>query len=131
MIVYFSSISENTKRFVEKLELPAQRIPLRKFDDNPLIVNSPFVLVVPTYGGGHESSTVPKQVVKFLNIEQNRSNLVGVIGMGNTNFGEHFCRAADIISFKTGAPVIQKVEIFGTPDDVKKAKEAICQITTS
>ena len=131
MIVYFSSISENTKRFVEKLELPAQRIPLRKFDDNPLIVDKPFVLVVPTYGGGHENKTVPKQVVKFLNIEQNRNNLVGVIGMGNTNFGEHFCRAADIISFKTGAPIIQKVEIFGTPDDVKKAKEAICQITTS
>ena len=28
-IVYFSSASENTRRFVDKLDIPARRIPLR------------------------------------------------------------------------------------------------------
>ena len=47
----------------------------------------------------------------------------GVVGFGNTNFGEHFCKAADLISQKTGVPVIARVEIFGTDDDVNKVKE--------
>ena len=36
-LVYFSSVSGNTKRFVEKLEMPARRIPLYPKDE-PLIV---------------------------------------------------------------------------------------------
>ena len=31
-LVYFSSASDNTHRFVQKLGLPAQRIPLRPTD---------------------------------------------------------------------------------------------------
>ena len=49
----------------------------------------------------------------------------GVVGFGNTNFGEHFCKAADLISAKTGVPVIAKIEIFGTEDDVKTVKERL------
>jgi len=30
LVVYFSSVSENTRRFVEKLDLPSVRIPLYK-----------------------------------------------------------------------------------------------------
>ena len=45
--------------------------------------------------------------------------------MGNTNFGNHFCKAADMISAKTGVPVIAKVEIFGTEEDVNKVKERL------
>ena len=125
MIVYFSSVSENTKRFVEKLEIPAERIPLRWDSASPMIVDYDFVLVVPTYGAGNDSSTVPKQVVKFLNIEQNRSHLKGVIGMGNTNFGQHFCKAADIVANKTGVPVLHKGEILGTEEDIRIAKDQI------
>lgn len=125
MIVYFSSVSENTKRFVEKLQIPAERIPLRWDSASPMVVDSDFVLVVPTYGAGNDNSTVPKQVVKFLNIEANRNRLVGVIGMGNTNFGQHFCKAAEIIAAKTGAPLLHKVEILGTPEDVEIVKDKI------
>lgn len=125
MIVYFSSVSENTKRFVEKLEIPAERIPLRWDSASPLVVDYDYILITPTYGAGNDNSTVPKQVVKFLNIEQNRQHLKGIIGMGNTNFGQHFCKAADIISEKTGAPVLHKGEILGTPEDVTIAKEQI------
>jgi len=48
-----------------------------------------------------------------------------VVGFGNRNFGEHFCKAADLISAKTGVPVIAKVEIFGTEDDVNIIKERL------
>ena len=51
LVVYFSSVTDNTHRFVQKLDLPNVRIPLR-LKDEPLIVNEPYVLVCPTYGGG-------------------------------------------------------------------------------
>ena len=43
LVVYFSSATENTKRFVEKLGLPSQRIPLRRSDPE-LTVDEPYVL---------------------------------------------------------------------------------------
>src|SRR5699024_8397252 len=46
-LVYFSSVSGNTHRFVEKLGLPARRIPLLRTDE-PLRVTEPYVLVAPT-----------------------------------------------------------------------------------
>ena len=125
MIVYFSGVSENTKRFVEKLEIPAERIPLRWDSASPLIIEHDYILVVPTYGAGNDNSTVPKQVVKFLNIPENRSRLKGIVGMGNTNFGNHFCKAAEIIAAKTRVPILHKVEILGTIDDIKLVKEQI------
>ena len=49
-LVYFSSQSENTHRFITRLGLPARRIPLDK--QQRLRVDEPFILVVPSYGGG-------------------------------------------------------------------------------
>ena len=121
-IVYFSNYSGNTKRFVEKLGIDATRIPINWDPASPVYVTDKYVLMVPTYGGGNEDSAIPRQVRKFLNIPNNRALLRGVVGFGNTNFGEHFCKAAEIISQKTGVPVIAKVEIFGTEDDVNKVK---------
>jgi protein involved in ribonucleotide reduction len=122
-IVYFSNYSGNTKRFVEKLNGSSTRIPIDTNDSGDLLVSSEYVLFVPTYGGGSEKSAIPRQVRRFLNNEQNRNLLRGVVGFGNINFGEHFCKAADIISRKTGVPVIARVEIFGTQDDVSKVQE--------
>jgi protein involved in ribonucleotide reduction len=124
-IVYFSNYSGNTKRFVEKLnDDSAIRIPI-DWDSGSITVDQPYVLLVPTYGGGEGRAAVPRQVRLFLNIKENRNLLRGVIGFGNTNFGEHFCKAADLISAKTGVPVIARVEIFGTDDDVNKVKERL------
>jgi protein involved in ribonucleotide reduction len=122
-IVYFSNYSGNTKRFVEKLNFSNTRIPINADESGDFVVNKEYVLFVPTYGGGSEKSAIPRQVRKFLNVEQNRDLLRGVVGFGNTNFGKHFCKAADIISRKTGVPIISRVEIFGTPEDVDKIKE--------
>jgi protein involved in ribonucleotide reduction len=124
-IVYFSNYSGNTKKFVERLnENDAIRIPIDR-SDRGITVDRPYVLLVPTYGGGEGRAAIPRQVRAFLNVRENRALLRGVIGFGNTNFGEHFCRAADLISAKTGVPVIAKVEIFGTQDDVNKVKERL------
>lgn len=124
-IVYFSNYSGNTKRFVERLTDAGIRIPIRPSDAGELLVDSEYVLVVPTYGGGAESPAIPKSVKIFLNNLRNRDLLRGVIGTGNTNFGEHYCKAADMISEKTGVPIIGRVEIFGTDDDVQKIKERL------
>ena len=124
-LVYFSHKSENTKRFVEKLDKDAKRIPLDWDDNNPYIHSTEYVLVVPTYGSGNDRHTIPKQVRKFLNIPENRNSLRGVIGTGNTNFGDHFCKAADMIAAKTGVPILGRVEILGTPEDIQKITERL------
>jgi protein involved in ribonucleotide reduction len=124
-IVYFSNYSGNTKRFVEKLdEHNAIRIPI-DWDGSSITLDQPYILCVPTYGGGEGRAAIPRQVRSFLNIKENRNLLRGVVGFGNTNFGEHFCKAADLISAKTGVPVIAKVEIFGTQEDIDKVKERL------
>ena len=123
-LVYFSSVSGNTKRFVEKLGMPARRIPLYAKEE-PLVVDEDFVLMVPTYGGGNGRGAVPKQVIKFLNDERNRRHIRGVISAGNTNFGEAYCLAGDIISAKCQVPHMYKFELFGTPRDVTRVHDGL------
>lgn len=130
-IIYFSNISGNTKRFVEKLPFPAKRIPLHWDVDEPFVASREYVLFVPTYGGGNDKSTVPKQVVKFLNVELNRDLIRGVVGMGNTNFGDHYCKAAEIVSAKTGVPLLDRVEIFGTSEDVERVTRRLEKLWTT
>lgn len=128
LLVYFSSVSGNTARFIEKLGKRAVRIPLLPTDP-PLEVDEPFVLVTPTYGGGAgrgvEKGAVPKQVIRFLNEERNRRNIRGVISAGNTNFGEAFCLAGDIVARKCAVPHLYRLEVFGTPDDVERVNEGL------
>lgn len=129
-LVYFSSVSENTHRFVQKLQLPAIRIPLH----GRIEVDRPYVLVLPTYGGGHgtpniiEDSAggyVPKQVIKFLNNEHNRGLLRGVIAAGNTNFGAEFCFAGNVVSRKCGVPYLYRFELMGTDEDVQAVRAGL------
>lgn len=124
-LVYFSNYSENTKRFVEKVTNNGIRIPVRPSDARDFCVDREYILVVPTYGGGAEGPAIPKPVRLFLNNPANRDLLRGVIGTGNTNFGEHYCKAADMISAKTGVPIVARVEITGTPEDVELVKKRL------
>ena len=59
LIVYFSSSSENTHRFVQRLGLPAVRIPLNERER--IQVDEPYILIVPSYGGGGTAGAVPRQ----------------------------------------------------------------------
>ena len=126
-LVYFSSVSENTHRFVQKLGLDATRIPLR----GRIQVHEPYVLVLPTYGGGRATPDinaggyVPRQVIAFLNDQHNRSLLRGVIAAGNTNFGAEFCYAGDVVSRKCGVPYLYRFELMGTEHDVAAVRAGL------
>lgn len=115
-IVYFSSRSENTHRFVEKLGLPSRRIPTGSGE--ALNAASPYILILPTYCGEGGRGAVPKQVIRFLNDADNRSNIRGVIAAGNSNFGATFGIAGDIISQKCRVPYLYRFELLGTQEDV-------------
>ncbi len=123
-LVYFSSVSENTHRFVQKLGVPATRIPLR----GCIEVDEPYVLVLPTYGGGRanpdisDGGYVPKQVIAFLNDEHNRSLIRGVVAGGNNDFGAEFGYAGNVVSGKCAVPYLYRFELMGTPDDVEAVR---------
>ncbi|APT91997.1 ribonucleotide reductase [Corynebacterium phocae] len=123
LVVYFSSVTENTRRFVDKLGLPSARIPLQKSSPE-LVVDEPYVLVCPTYGGGasisHQNSKpVPPQVVRFLNNQHNRSLIRAVVAGGNSNFGSDFGKAGDVISAKLKVPYVYRYELMGNEEDVE------------
>jgi protein involved in ribonucleotide reduction len=125
-IVYFSSATNTTHRFVEKLGMSAHRIPLRPADPF-LRVDEEYVLVVPTYGGGNGRGAVPKQVIRFLNDEHNRSFIRGVIAAGNLNFGAAYCLAGEIIAAKCQVPYLYRFELLGTTEDVTRVREGLGQ----
>lgn len=123
LIVYFSSRSENTHRFVERLGMRKSRIPMD--GSGGLQVHKPFVLVTPTYGGGGSKGAVPKPVIRFLNDESNRAFIRGVIAAGNSNFGEAFCIAGNIISAKCRVPYLYRFELLGTDEDIGNVKNGM------
>lgn len=123
-LIYFSSVSGNTHRFVQKLGMDAQRIPIHA-NEEPLLATEPFVLILPTYGGGPDTKAVPKQVIRFLNVEHNRNFIRGVIAAGNTNFGEAYGLAGDIVAKKCHVPCLYRFELFGTPEDVARVTEGL------
>ena len=128
-LIYFSSVSDNTHRFVAKLGARSARLPLLTKDPT-LQALRPYVLVLPTYGGISGRGAVPRQVIKFLNNEENRSLLRGVIGAGNTNFGETYCLAADIVAAKCEVPVLYRFELMGTSDDVDRVQQGLEEFWT-
>ena len=129
LVVYFSSATENTRRFVDKLQLPNVRIPLRA-NEPELVVDEPYVLVCPTYGGGvsisgKQGKPVPIQVVKFLNNPHNRSLIRAVVAGGNSNFGSDFGKAGDVIAAKCHVPYVYRFELMGNDEDVATLRNGL------
>ena len=128
-VVYFSSASRNTARFIANCHLDEEgidvfRIPLRP-KDPPLNIRQPYILIVPTYGGGSAKKAVMPQIKRFLNDPANRAGIRGVIASGNTNFGEAFCMAGDIISRKCNVPFLYYFELMGTKEDQEKVRRGV------
>ncbi|AKV55895.1 ribonucleotide reductase stimulatory protein NrdI [Bifidobacterium actinocoloniiforme DSM 22766] len=128
-LVYFSSQSQNTARFVANCKLQDEgvdvfRIPIKPHDP-PLNVREPYILMLPTYGGGSARKAVLPQIKRFLNDPANRAGIRGVIASGNTNFGEAFCMAGDIVSRKCKVPFLYYFELMGTKDDERKVRQGV------
>ena len=112
-----------------KLGVGAARLPIFTREDT-LLAQEPFVFVLPTYGGEKGRGAVPKQVIKFLNVEENRKLIRGVIGAGNTNFGESYCLAGDIVAEKCNVPHLYRFELMGTSVDVDRVREGLEEFWT-
>ena len=112
-LVYFSSASENTARFVAGCRLQDEginvyRIPLRAADP-ALNVREPYVIMVPTYGGGVVKKAVPIQVKRFLNDPANREWIRGV---------------------KCKVPYLYRYELMGTPEDTAAVRNGLVRFFT-
>ena len=123
-LVYFSSGSGNTARFMAQLGLPALRIPVRQEEPMPQ-PQKPFVLILPTYADGEGRGAVHKQVIRFLNDPAKRGLLRGVIGGGNRNFGSTYGLAANVVSKKCEVPILYKFELAGTETDIARVRAGL------
>lgn len=123
-LVYFSSGSGNTARFVARLGIAALRIPTSARRPMP-VPKSAYVLICPTYADGTGRGAVPKQVIRFLNDSARRSLIRGVIGGGNRNFGATFGLAADVIARKCAVPLLTKFELSGTDIDLARIRDGL------
>lgn len=123
-LVYFSSRSGNTAKFVTRLGLDALRIPIGAADPMPA-PDQPYVLITPTFADGEGRGAVPKQVIQFLNDPARRALIRGVISGGNRNFGAFFASSGDVISRKCGIPLLCRFELAGTETDIARVRAGL------
>lgn len=123
-LFYYSSQSGNTVRFIDKLGLPAERVPIGLDADQPT-PRQPYVLICPTYADGAGRGAVPKQVIRFLNDPARRALLRGVIATGNRNFGAAYALSGEVISRKCDVPVLYRFELAGIETDFIRVRAGL------
>lgn len=123
-LVFYSSKSGNTLRFVEQLGVDALRIPTEPGFPMPDI-RQPYILISPTYADGNGNGAVAPQVIRFLNDPDRRALLRGVISTGNRNFGLHYAAAGDVISRKCNVPLLARFELAGTEEDLARIRTGL------
>ena len=103
-MIIFASRTGNVRSIVQKLGLPAKDLAeVEKMDE-------PYLLFTYTDGLG----SVPPIVDQFMTA--NSDLCKGIIVSGNRNFGHAFFgRAGDLLAAQYGIPLIEKVEMRGTP----------------
>lgn len=120
LLAYYSSTSENTHSFVNKLwGLSYKQLYRITKESYKQLIKEPYILIVPTYADGYGVGALHKYVIKFLNIEANRKLLRGVIGSGNRNFGSMYALGGKIVSAKCKVPLLYTFELRGTEDDIE------------
>ena len=125
-LVWYSSASGNTARFVARLGLPALRIPISPGDGMP-VPDGPYVLICPTYADGQGRGAVAKPVIRFLNDPARRALIRGVIAGGNRNFGALFACAGEVIAAKCNVPVLYRFELAGTDTDIARVQTGLAR----
>ena len=120
LLAYYSSTSENTHSFVNKVtDLSYKQLYRITKESYKQLIKEPYILIVPTYADGYGVGALHKYVIKFLNIEANRNLLRGVIGSGNRNFGSMYALGGKIVSAKCKVPLLYTFELRGTEDDIE------------
>ena len=114
MQLFYYSRTNNTKRFVEKLNSD-----IDSFSITQAHPQGNFILITPTYNFGQ----IPEEVVEFL--EQYGNNLVGVISCGNKNWGAAYGQAGNKISERYDVPLLHKLELSGNKKDKEIVDKAI------
>ena len=126
-IYYASSASGMVKQFAQRLGRPAHDLGDREVRRS--VPDGPWVLVTPSYKTGNpENDTIPEPVRRFLRNPATRRRLVGVMGSGNRNFGEHYQAAARTIARVSGRPVLFEFELPGTQWDVEDARAILDEL---
>lgn len=126
-IFFYSSTYGMTAALADKLPFVSERVKgsYRKKRSVPMIANKEFVMIAPTYRTEADKNYVPRCLKEFLMTEDNHKNLVGVVGIGNINFGSDYNKAADEIAERFGVPILGKVELSGTREDVEQLTVSI------
>ncbi len=123
-LVFFSSRSGNTAKFVAGLGMDALRIPISPDEPMPA-PDQPYVLISPTYADGEGKGTVHHQIIRFLNDPARRALIRGVIACGNRNFGQYYAAAGDVISRKCQVPLLYRFELAGTTEDIARVRSGL------
>jgi protein involved in ribonucleotide reduction len=124
-LIYFTTESKNTLNFVSRLtDFESIRIP----ENGDLLIDTPYVLVFPSYGGGKDKGSVPAPVIKFIMNGENQKNIIGIIGSGDRNYGDKFCIGSRILSKKLQVPLLYEYEIRGTDVDIQNVKLGLLKI---
>lgn len=90
-----------------------------KIEEGDEIVNEPYVLFVYTDIG----ASVPYEAQAFL--ENNSANLRGVIGCGDRNYGENFCKAGYTVAEQYKVPLLYTIDTTGTEEDYEAIKKIL------
>lgn len=112
-MIAYASRTGNVRYIINQLNLPSSEIV------EGLVIHESYFLVTYTDGLGE----VPNHVENFLMNKENRLNLKGIIVSGNVNFGDMFCRPAETISKKFNIPVIRKIDLRGTQQDLDEIRK--------
>lgn len=126
-VYFYSSKSGMVRLFAKNLARPVFDLSEREVRNS--VPSGPWVLLTPSYKTGNaDNDTLPVPVKRFLADPTTRKRLIGVMGSGNRNFGEHYQAAARQIAKASGRPMLFEFELQGTQWEVAEAKEILKQL---
>lgn len=124
-IVYFSGPTKNTFRFISKLQLDPSLTARIPNDDTSILVDQPYVLILPTYANNRGENAIHPRIQRFLMQGYHSQLLRAVVSSGNKNFGHTYGLSGDLISQHFRIPLWLKFELFGMPSDVDHVRHRI------
>ncbi|WOT03415.1 class Ib ribonucleoside-diphosphate reductase assembly flavoprotein NrdI [Corynebacterium pyruviciproducens] len=82
-----------------------------------------YILTVPSYCAPRTGQYVPKPVKQFL--AEHYTNMVGVIGVGNSVFGHEFCLGSRRIAEHYHVPTVTEIDMALTKENILDIERAV------